>query len=345
MGDTCPLAVTGERAPPVQQTPEIPASVVETERYAACSYQGTPALAPATGEEFVRKSRPTVAFVCGVAILSFCSAVAEAQGRRAAPRPSGRQAVARPAGRAPVAQRGRRVQTRGYGYRGYRYGFYDPYFYGPYGYPYYGQGYYYDLGSVRLQVKPEDTEVYVDGYYVGVVDEYDGVFQRLRLPSGEHEIELYLDGYESVRETLYLVPGETYKLPREMKPLAEGAPQLPRPEPLDPPERAVGPFDQGGPAGGPFGRGGQAAVSRPASERFGSLTVRVQPADAEVLIDGERWLGFEGRDRLVVELGAGPHSIEVRREGYRTYRTEVEVRERDNTSLNVSLPPTEGDIR
>ena len=71
------------------------------------------------------------------------------------------------------------------------YGFYDPYFYGPYGYPYYGQGYYYDLGSVRLQVKPEDTEVYVDGYYVGVVDEYDGVFQRLRLPSSEHEIELY----------------------------------------------------------------------------------------------------------------------------------------------------------
>ncbi len=281
----------------------------------------------------MRKSRPTAAFVCGIAILAFCSSVAEAQGRRAAPRTSGRQAVARPAGRGAVAHRGR-VNVRGYGYRGYRYGFYNPYFYGPYPYPYYGQAFYYDLGSIRLQVKPEDTEVYVDGYYVGVVDEYDGVFQRLRLPSGEHEIELYLDGYESVRETLYLVPGETYKLPREMKPLAEGAPQLPRPEPLDPPERVVGPFG-----------GGPAAVSRPASERFGSLTVRVQPADAEVLVDGEPWLGFEGLDRLVVELGAGPHSIEVRREGYRTYRTEVEVREGDNTSLNVSLPPTEGDIR
>ena len=296
----------------------------------------------------MRKSRPTVAFVCGVAILSFCSAVAEAQGRRAAPRPSGRQAVARPAGSAPVAQRGRRVQTRGYGYRGYRgyrYGYYNPYFYGPYGYPQYGQGYYYDLGSVRLQVKPEATEVYVDGYYVGVVDEYDGVFQRLRLPSGEHEIELYLDGHESVREMLYLVPGETYKLRREMAPLAEGVQQPPRPEPLDPPERVVGPYDRGVPAGGPFGRGGQAAISQPAAERFGSLTVRVQPAGAEVLVDGEVWLGFEGLDRLVVELGVGPHSIEVRREGYRTYRTEVEIREADITFLNVSLPPAEGEVR
>lgn len=286
----------------------------------------------------MRKSRPTAAFVCGVAILAFCSTVAEAQGRRAAPRTSGRQAVARPAGRGAVANRGRRVNTRGYGYRGYRsyrYGFYDPYFYGPSPYPYYGQGYYYDLGSVRLQVKPRDTEVYVDGYYVGIVDEYDGVFQRLRLPSGEHEIELYLDGYESVRETLYLVPGETYKLPREMKPLAKGAPQHPRPEPLRPPERVVSPFDRGGPTAEP----------RPAAERFGSLTVRVQPVGAEVLVDGEVWLGFEGLDRLVVELGAGPHSIEVRHEGYRTYRTEIEVREGDTTSLNVSLPPTEAEVR
>jgi hypothetical protein len=288
--------------------------------------------------------------VCGVAILAFCSTVAEAQQRRAAPRTSGRQAVARPSGQGAVAHRGRRAPVRSYGYRGYRsyyYGYYNPYFYGPYsyhGYPYYGQAYYYDLGAVRLQVKPEETEVYVDGYYVGVVDEYDGIFQRLRLPSGEHEIELYLDGHESIREMLYLVPGETYKLRREMEPLAEGVQQPPRPEPLDPPERVVGPYDRGVPAGGPFGRGGQAAESQPASERFGSLTVRVQPADAEVLIDGERWLGFEGRD-LLVELGAGPHSIEVRREGYRTYRAEVDVREGDSTSLNVSLPPAEGDIR
>ena len=71
----------------------------------------------------------------------------------------------------------------------------------------------------------------------------------------------------------------------------------------------------------------------------------MQPTDAEIWIDGERWLGFEGLDRLVVELGEGRYVVEIRREGYRTYRTEVEVREGDTTFLNVSLPPTEGEVR
>ncbi len=52
----------------------------------------------------------------------------------------------------------------------------------------------YARSSVRLQVKPTQTEVYVDGAYTGLVDNYDGLFQRLHLPPGEHEIELYLGG-------------------------------------------------------------------------------------------------------------------------------------------------------
>ena len=88
-------------------------------------------------------------------------------------------------------------------------GFYGPYAYGPYSYgqwgpwgpyPYYGR---YDVrGSVRIEVKPEETEVYVDGYYVGVVDSYDGVFQRLHLPPGPHDIELRLEGHHSLQEQM-----------------------------------------------------------------------------------------------------------------------------------------------
>ena len=51
--------------------------------------------------------------------------------------------------------------------------------------------------SVRLDVKPKEAEVYVDGYYAGVVDDFDGTFQRLRVEPGEHEIELWLDGYRT----------------------------------------------------------------------------------------------------------------------------------------------------
>ena len=33
--------------------------------------------------------------------------------------------------------------------------------------------------SMRLQVKPLDTMVFVDGYFAGIVDDFDGTFQRL----------------------------------------------------------------------------------------------------------------------------------------------------------------------
>jgi hypothetical protein len=73
-----------------------------------------------------------------------------------------------------------------YGY-GYPYGFY-PGYYGGYGYmgvvP--GQAY----GGVRIKGAPRDAQVYVDGYYAGVVDDFDGTFQRLNLEPGAHHIEV-----------------------------------------------------------------------------------------------------------------------------------------------------------
>src|SRR5438105_12866511 len=58
----------------------------------------------------------------------------------------------------------------------------------------------------------------------------------------------------------------------------------------------------------------------------GSIAIRVQPGDAEILIDGEPWRGPDAQDRLVVEVAEGRHAIEVRKSGYRTYVTEVQVR-------------------
>jgi uncharacterized membrane protein len=63
----------------------------------------------------------------------------------------------------------------------------------------------------------------------------------------------------------------------------------------------------------------------------------VQPAAAEVFIDGERWQTSDADDRLVVDVEPGPHQIEVRRDGYRTYRTDIDVRPGETRTLNVSL--------
>jgi hypothetical protein len=98
------------------------------------------------------------------------------------------------------------------------FGGYDPY-YGGYGY---GAGGYSssnrDVGNLRLKVKPTNAQVYVDGYFVGEVDSFDGVFQRLGLESGAHRVELRAEGYEPVEFEVMLTPGETVTYKGEMKP-------------------------------------------------------------------------------------------------------------------------------
>jgi hypothetical protein len=49
---------------------------------------------------------------------------------------------------------------------------------------------------LRLQVKPRDADVYIDGYYAGVVDDYDGRFQHLDLAPGPHHVQVRAAGYQ-----------------------------------------------------------------------------------------------------------------------------------------------------
>jgi hypothetical protein len=53
------------------------------------------------------------------------------------------------------------------------------------------------LGSwLRLQVEPRYALVYVDGFYAGLVENFDGPFRRLRLPLGRHLVEVRAPGHE-----------------------------------------------------------------------------------------------------------------------------------------------------
>lgn len=91
----------------------------------------------------------------------------------------------------------------GYGAFGLGYFYYDPWawspygWYGPYGYyPRWAGPYGYEIGAVRLRVTPRDAEVFVDGYYAGIVDDFDGVFQSLKLDVGSYRIEIRKPGYQ-----------------------------------------------------------------------------------------------------------------------------------------------------
>ena len=63
----------------------------------------------------------------------------------------------------------------------------------------------------------------------------------------------------------------------------------------------------------------------------------MQPGDAEITIDGEKWRGPEAQDRLVVDVAEGSHTVQISKTGYRTYVTDVQVRRGETSPLNVSL--------
>ena len=71
--------------------------------------------------------------------------------------------------------------------------------YGTYGYP---------VGELRLKVHPSDAQVFIDGSYAGRVDDFDGVFQSLRLEEGEYQVEIVLPGFEPLAFNVRIFPGQ-----------------------------------------------------------------------------------------------------------------------------------------
>ncbi len=78
---------------------------------------------------------------------------------------------------------------------------------------YFGRGYALDSGEVRLRVEPRWAEVYVDGFYAGTVDDFDGTFQSLALESGPYHVEIVAPGYETLEVDVRIMPGQkiTYR--------------------------------------------------------------------------------------------------------------------------------------
>jgi hypothetical protein len=277
------------------------------------------------GIQMSRFSRFTAVILSVVVLLVTLPSIVDAQ-RRAVPRhPSHPQ---------------RAVVVRGHVFIGGY--FYDP-LYGPYpwwpraAYPYWYFPIYDNRAEVRLKVQPEEAEdaaVYVDGFYAGIVDDFNGVFQSLPLTPGGHTVVLYLEGYRTVRHNFYLSPRASFTLRAAMERLSAGekseppeiAPSVPAPPagtyrtPVTPPRTQLPP-----PAAGTAQAVG-----------FGTLDIFVQPTSAEVTIDGQRWVTSD-EGHFMVQVPAGKHRVEVKKSGYRSFKTETEVGDAQTVPLNVSL--------
>ena len=113
----------------------------------------------------------------------------------------------------------------GYGSFGLGYFYYDPYTWYGYGVPLssyavYSNSYpvYYQSGELRLRVTPRHAEVFVDGYYAGRVEDFDGYTQSLRLEEGPHTIEIVADGYETLVFNVRVTAGRKIEYRAELTP-------------------------------------------------------------------------------------------------------------------------------
>ena len=126
-----------------------------------------------------------------------------------------------PLGQVP---RGSSAAVIGHGYLPSRpfvpyYGFYGPslgwgfesgpFWYGP------GWAYQYEVppdavtGGLRLEITPKAAEVYVDGFYAGVVDDFSGHFHHLDMTPGEHHIVVRAPLFRPLAFDTYIEPDHT----------------------------------------------------------------------------------------------------------------------------------------
>jgi hypothetical protein len=181
-------------------------------------------------------------------------------------------------------------------------GWYGP---GPWYDPWYGPGPYYypppNYGWLRTNIEPNDAEVWVDGTYSGHAYDYDGPVNHLRLPVGDHTVEFSMPGYQRFSTDFRVNPGGTTVVEYDLRPLP------------------------------PPGKEGY-------REGYGVLSVKVLPAETGISVDGKFFAKSKGT-AVDISLPAGTHQVELSKEGYTSYYTEVSVPDGGTADIDVTLGP------
>ena len=204
---------------------------------------------------------------------------------------------------------------------------------------------------LNIVSNPLKAQVYINGKYIGVTP------LNISLPSGTYEIELTKEKYERFNATVILYPGEqrslvvnltpnygfisvystpsgarvyidnTYigKTPIEHKEVQRGRHEIAiEKEGYQnytntieiPPNKTV-------------------VVNATLKAIEGGLYITSNPSEADVYINGS----YRGKTPLYLVIPVGKYSVEVTKEGYANYTTEVEVKAWITTSIKVNLEP------
>ncbi|HEV7515545.1 MAG TPA: PEGA domain-containing protein, partial [Thermoanaerobaculia bacterium] len=224
-------------------------------------------------------------------------------------------------------------------------------------------------GALDLDLSPADTQVFVDGQYLGKVDDFDGWPQYLWLDPGTYDIVFYREGYKTLARQVTVYRGLVIDWDDKL----EQGPST-RPEDLAPKthERRDARIEQDREMRDRAEHGGQPGDwhdrvrgerdrrherdddrdndrdrssdrsedrDRAGDGRSGRLHVAVEPHDASVYLDG-RFLGT-GDDVARMSSGLlvdpGRHTLSVVRPGRHAEEQHFEVKPGQQIDLKIEL--------
>ena len=159
--------------------------------------------------------------------------------------------------------------------------------------------------SVRIDVRPDNADLFVDNRYLGVAGNFSGL-RRLPLHSGPHLLEIRKPGYDSLAITLTAYAGQSITVSQTMRP-TRGADDTPD---VDTTARS---FNDG-------------AIHSGTDGPAGALRFDVTVKDAAIYADGF-YVGivddFNGSQHMM--LTQGTHHLVLKREGYQTIEANVTI--------------------
>ncbi len=242
-----------------------------------------------------------------------------------------------------------RYPWRHYYYRGFYhspyYGYYDYY----YGRPVVRVEVGAAQGALDLDIRPDDTQVYLDGQLIGTTDDYDGWPRYLWLYEGSYELIFYYEGYETVVREYVIRPDVVLSVDERMQPGESIPPEELttaglRGERTEDDEEYV--FRRRDRYDEPdWDRYEERDRTEPAPEEMdarvdpGRVHLAVEPPGASVYLDG-RFVGTGealGRLRSGLLIDAGEHLLQVVHPKYAPKEETFSVEAGEKIELSVTL--------
>ena len=79
-------------------------------------------------------------------------------------------------------------------------------------------------GSIRIETIPGSAQVFVDGFYMGLAEEFGLLGHPMTLSAGSHRIELRAPGYETLSFSVIIEPNEILRYRGDLQSLTARPP-------------------------------------------------------------------------------------------------------------------------